>query len=230
MSLGVFIQVRLASTRLPAKALLPLPGGMIIQHVMRSMALVPADVRALLTEAGSAEALAPLAREEGFLVFIGPREDVLARYCMASREYHVDKVIRATGDNPLTSATLARSILSLHIESGADLSHYVGVPWGSGVEVIRSESLFVAEREAMDPAEREHVTPFLYRHPDRFRINEQEAPYGFRLPEARVTVDTEEDYVRVRRIFEDLYTGEPIEASRLVPWFLSAANARGDQK
>jgi len=229
MTLGVFIQVRLGSTRLPAKALLPLSGGTIIQHVMRSMSLVPADVHALVTEAGSAEALAPFAREEGFAVFVGPEDDVLARYCMASRKYGVDTVIRATGDNPLTSAGLARSILAEHRRCGADVSHYIGVPLGSGVEVIRSESLHAAEREGVDPADREHVTPFLYRHRERFRIEEPKAPPGFELPEARVTVDTEQDYLLVKRIFEELYRGAPIEALEIVSWFRAAAARAGGQ-
>ena len=125
MSLGIFIQVRLGSTRLPGKALLPLPGGSVIQHVMRAMAAVPADVRALVTEQRSATQLAPVARQEGFLLFVGPDDDVLARYCMACREYRVDTAIRVTGDNPLTSAQLAKSILAKHRESASDLSHYV---------------------------------------------------------------------------------------------------------
>ncbi len=229
MSLGVFIQVRLGSTRLPGKALLPLPGGTIIQHVMRSMSRVPAEVRALVTEAGSVEALSPLAREEGFLVFVGPRDDVLARYCMASREFAVDQVIRATGDNPLTSAVLAGSVFDHHVKSGSDLSHYLGIPLGTGVEVIRSESLFATEKEAAEPMEREHVTPFIYRHPDRFRIEEPLGPSGLRLSEAAVTVDTEEDYARVRRIFEELYRGEPIEADQLIGWLKSATSARGER-
>jgi spore coat polysaccharide biosynthesis protein SpsF len=222
MRVGIFIQVRLASTRLPSKALLPLPWGTVIQHVMRSLAGVPADVRALVTEAMSVEMLSPLAMAEGFGVFIGPEQDVLARYCMAAREHRVDHVMRATGDNPLTSAALARGILSAHLRTGSDLSHYVGIPWGSGVEVVRSEALFIAEEEAVDPAEREHITTFLYRHPERFTIDGREPPPGLRLSEARVTVDTEEDYVRVKRIFEDLYRGEPLEVRDLAAWFAGA--------
>lgn len=128
MPTGIFVQVRLGSTRLPAKALLPLPGGCLIRHVMRSLAGVPADVRALLTDGRSVEALRPHAAAEGFEVFAGPDEDVLARYCMASRTYGIDRIIRATGDNPLTSARLARDIILEHERARADLSHFVGIP------------------------------------------------------------------------------------------------------
>jgi len=220
---GILIQVRLGSTRLPGKALLPLPGGTVIQHVMRSLGGVPADVRALVTEARSAGALDPLAREEGYLLFEGPENDVLARYCLACREMDVDRVVRATGDNPLTSPSLARRILAAHAEGGFDLSHYLGIPWGTGVEVVESAALFRAERDAHDPAEREHITTYLYRHPDLFRIHEPEGPPGSISPEARVTVDTEEDYRRVRTIFENLYKGSPIDVDSLLPWLAASA-------
>ncbi len=223
MGLGIFIQVRLGSTRLAGKALLPLPGGSVIQHVMRSLAAVPAEVHALVTEPRSAEALAPLARAEGYGIFVGPEEDVLARYCMAARAHAVDQVIRATGDNPLTSPALARSIIAIHRETGADLSHYLGIPVGTGVEVIRSEALFTAEREAVDPAEREHCTTFLYRRPERFRIREEEPPPDCRFADARVTIDTPEDYERVARIFADLYRGEPLEVAEVAGWFAEAS-------
>lgn len=229
MRIGILVQVRLGSTRLPGKALLPLPGGTVIQHVMRAMAKVPADVRALVTEARSAEALAPLAREEGFQLFVGPEDDVLARYCMAARKFRVEEVIRATGDNPLTSPGLARDILRLHRESKSDLSHFLGIPLGSGVEVARAESLFDAEKEAVDPPEREHVTMFLYRHPERFRILQPKAPPEVSLPDARVTVDTQADYERVRQIFQDIYRGAPIETKELAQWLSAVEAGQGEQ-
>ena len=218
MSTGIFVQVRLGSTRLPSKALLPLRGGCLIQHVMRSVAGVPADVRALLTDGKSVEALRPLASAEGFDVFAGPDEDVLARYCMASRLYGTDCVIRVTGDNPLTSARLAREIIVEHERASADLSHFLGVPWGSGVEVVTTAALFDAERDSTRPDEREHITTFHYRHPERFRILEAPAPSYAACAEGRVTVDTPHDLDVVTRLFEDLYGGIPIEIERVVAW------------
>ena len=225
MSTGIFVQVRLGSTRLPAKALLPLPGGSIIQQVMRSLQAVPAEVRALLTDATSRSALEPLAREEGFEVFVGPEEDVLARFCMASRAYETDCVIRATGDNPLTSARLARGILAEHAQVQADLSHYLGIPWGSGIEVVTARALFEAERDSAQPDEREHITTFLYRHPDRFRILEAPAPSYAAFAEGRVTVDVPNDLREITRLFEDLYTGYPIEIGQVVAWLKEHALA-----
>ena len=221
MSAGVFVQVRLGSTRLPGKALLGLPGGCVIQHVMRSVKAIEADVNALLTDARSEAALRPLAENEGFQLMVGPDEDVLARYCMASRAWPVDQVIRVTGDNPLTSAGLAREILCEHREAGTDLSHYLGIPWGTGVEVVEAEALFAAERDSSRSDEREHITTFLYRHPERFRILEAPAPAYADFARGRATVDTPEDMDRIRRLFEDLYDGKPIEIDRVIAWLKS---------
>jgi spore coat polysaccharide biosynthesis protein SpsF len=225
---GIFVQVRLGSTRLPHKATLPLPGGNVIQHVMRALAHVPADARALLTDEGSARTLMPFAHAEGYAVFVGPELDVLARYCMACREYNVSRVVRATGDNPLTSAALAREILTLHERRGADLSHYLGSPLGTGIEAVEAAALFAAEKEAKLPEEREHITTFIYRNSGRFSILAPKAPPGATLPEARVTVDTREDYERVRSIFEALYVGIPIEVEDLVAWLAAQSGGAGN--
>jgi spore coat polysaccharide biosynthesis protein SpsF len=106
--------------------------------------------------------------------------------------------------------------MEAHTAAGADLSHYLGNPWGTGVEVVNAQSLFTAEEESTLPEEREHVTMWIYRHRERFRILEPQAPPGALLADARVTVDTPDDLERVRRIFADLYDCRPIEADALV--------------
>lgn len=218
MRTGIFVQVRLASTRLARKALLPLAGTTVIGHVMRALARVPAEVRALLTDPASLDALTPEAASCGFLAIAGHPDDVLARFAEAARRLEVRRIVRATGDNPLTCPRLAREILVIHETRHADLSHFLGCPWGTGIEVIEAGALFAAERDAARIDEREHLTTFLYRHPERFSIVEEQAPPDCYMPEARVTVDTAEDYARVIRLFADVYRGEPLEADAVAAW------------
>jgi spore coat polysaccharide biosynthesis protein SpsF len=225
---GIFVQVRLGSTRLPRKAVLPLAGATVIQHVMRAMAVVPARVRALLTDAQSADALLPLAGAEGWDVFPGSPEDVLRRYCDACRHYRVGRVIRVTGDNPLTSGSLAREIMAEHERQDADLSHYLGIPWGMGVEVVEAAALYQAESDAVQPDEREHITTFLYRNPARFILCEAPAPPRAACPDARVTIDTAEDFQRVTAIFAALYRGSPIEAEQVIAWIREPRGSAGN--
>lgn len=228
MRAGIFVQVRLGSTRLARKALLPLAGGTVIAHVMRALLLVPADVRVLLTDRASLDELAPEAAGCGFLAMAGHPDDVLARFAEAARRLDVQRVVRATGDNPLTCPRLAREILAVHEHRHADLSHYLGCPWGTGVEVIEAGALFAAEREASLADEREHLTTYLYRHRDGFVVVEEPAPPAHRLPEARVTVDTAEDYERVSRVYADLYRGVPIESDAVVAWWRATAATGAD--
>jgi spore coat polysaccharide biosynthesis protein SpsF len=218
MKTGILLQVRLASKRLHQKALLPLPGGGICQHALRALARMEADVHAVLTDELSAPALGVLARREGFEIVIGPEHDVLGRFALAARFYRIDTIIRATGDNPLVSARMGKAILDIHRKRRADLCHYLGLPLGTGVEIIDAEALYAAEKEARDPYEREHITTYLYRHRDRFKVVEEMCPDEFRVPDAKVSIDTAEEYEFVTRIYRDLYRNEPIEISELVAW------------
>lgn len=215
---GILVQVRVGSTRLPGKALLEIAGLSITRHAMRALKLVAADVRALLTDEASAAALAPQAEAEGFQLFVGPAEDVLRRYAMAAERYDVGRVVRATGDNPLVSPRLTAEILALHASRRADLSHFLHCPLGTGVEVIETSALLEADRCARCCREREHVTPYLYANRGLFRVEEPACPPDCLMSEAHVSVDTTEDYAKVRRIFDALYDGRPIETDRLVAW------------
>ncbi len=217
---GILVQVRLGSTRLPGKALQVVAGLSITRHVMRALRLVEAEVRALLTDAESAAALAPEAAAEGFDLFVGPGDDVLRRYALAAGHFAVTRVVRATGDNPLVSPRLTRQILSLHRERGADLSHFLHCPLGTGVEVIETAALMEADRRSR---EREHITQYLYANRQRFRVEEPTCPPDCLMSGEHVSVDTEADLARVRRIFDALYDGRPIETDRLVAWLRERA-------
>ena len=217
---GLFVQVRLGSRRLPRKALLPLGGSTLIEQVMLALRGVSCDVRALLTDAESETDLRGPAGRGDFHLFVGPGEDVLARYVLAADRWGVDTVVRATGDNPLVSAALARAILAEHDAAGADLTHYLGCPLGTGVEVIRADALRDAHRRCVSSAEREHISTYLYRHAGEYRIHEPRAAPDVSFPDATVSVDTREDYERVLSIYADV-GDPPIEAQAVVAWLKS---------
>jgi spore coat polysaccharide biosynthesis protein SpsF len=80
-------------------------------------------------------------------------------------------------------------------------------PYGMAVEVFSAQALYEAEAEATLPAEREHVTPFIYWRPERYRL--LSVRHDVDLSRQRWTVDTPEDYELVRRIFEALYPVRP---------------------
>ena len=224
---SVFLQMRLDSTRLPRKALLPLGDRTVAEHAMRALDAVRADHRMLLTTADSADELAPVAERAGWRLFVGPKDDVLKRFLLAAAETGADRIVRATGDNPLVSAAMADATQDLADETGADYAGFRDLPVGSGVEVVNVRALELAGAEATDPYEREHVSPFLYRRPERFRIEVPPAPEACRAPGRRITLDTPEDYAFLERLYADLYEGEPLDLDRVVPWLLDHPSDAG---
>ncbi len=216
---GIVVQMRLDSTRLPGKALLRIGGTNLAGMVLRRLRACAADAYVLATDADGASALADVAGEFGFSVFAGPKDDVLARYAMAAQAFALERVIRATGDNPFVSVTLADRAVQVALESGADYVGLVGMPVGMGVEVINVPALYKASKEATSAFDREHVCPYLYGNPAVFSIQRPECPLEYRLPEARVTVDTPADFRRAEAIVSA--SGAEPSDSALLAWLKS---------
>jgi len=215
---GIFLQARLGSTRLPGKALLKLEGKAIITHAMEALNGTAADIRVLLTDYQSLEKISPYAEACGFEVFAGSADDVLDRYLKAAEKYSVDTIIRATGDNPLVDGRAADLIRQSHEAAAADYSGFDNMPLGTGVEVLETTALETAAAESDDPYDHEHVSPYLYKNPGRYRINRINAPAGLCLPGSSVTVDTESDYLRLKKLYADLYRGCPLLIEEIIPW------------
>jgi len=208
---ALVLQARLDSSRLSDKALLPLGERPIVFRVMEALAFLPCEKKILACPEDSVSSFAPLAEEAGFILVPGPKEDVLARYCLAIRKSGADRVVRATADNPFVFIDAAAAINREAAELGADYAGYFGLPYGAGVESVASDALLRAEREAGAPDEREHVCPYLYRHPEIFRLHRPLAPGRWQGPEYRITVDTREDYDRAVSLYGRLSSLPPGE-------------------
>jgi spore coat polysaccharide biosynthesis protein SpsF len=207
---AVILQARLDSARLPQKCLLPLGGRPLIFRVMKALSFVNCELKILACPEDCVGAFAPLAKEVGFELSPGSKDDVLARYCHAIRRFGPDRVIRATGDNPFVFADAASALNDEAEALNADYAGYSGLPYGAGVESVAAEALLRAEKEAAARPEREHVCPYLYGHPELFRLHRPLAPLRWQGPDMRVTVDTEEDHRRAEALYAAL-SGLPPE-------------------
>jgi len=208
---ALILQARLDSTRLPEKSLLPLGGRPMIFRVMEALAFFPSEVKILACPEDCVSAFSPLAEEVGFTLVSGPKDDVLARYCLALRQSGADRVVRATADNPFVFVDAAAALNREAISLGADYAGYSGLPYGAGVESIASAALLRAEKEATLDGERQHVCPFLYGHPELFLLHRPLAPFSWQSPEMRITMDTREDYERAQALYRRLSVLPPNE-------------------
>ena len=208
------IQSRLSSTRLPEKALLPLVGKPVLAWVFAAMKKVKADRYFLATDYDSEARLKPVAEENGFECFAGPKDDVLRRFCMLIEQTEADTVLRVTGDNPFLFYEAASATISRFSELKCDYFTYSGLPHGSGVEIFDAHSLLKAEKLTQDPYDHEHVGPALYNHKDVFNAVFEQAPEQWFYPQLRTTIDTAEDYRRAQFIAEKLES--PAEAEKII--------------
>lgn len=194
------VQARMGSSRLPGKVLMELGGqpalGLLLDRLSRSQ--VARVVVATSTEAGD-DPIAGFCEDRGVQVVRGSESDVLGRFVAALDGFPADHVVRITGDCPLVDPAVVDGVVELHLRTGADYTTNVlprTFPKGLDVEVVRADALRLADAEAEDPLEREHVTPFLYRRPERFRLANLRS--GEDLGDERWTLDTAEDLDTLR--------------------------------
>lgn len=221
MAAGIILQARLASTRLPAKALAPL-GGRTILHRCLSR-LMSRGMRVILatTTLPEDDSLALIAQRLGAWVYRGDENDVLARFAGAAETFGLDVIVRATGDNPAVDHDAPRRVIDLLRATGADYVSETGLPYGTCVEAITAAGLRASHAMATTPYDREHVTSFIKSHAEAHRVHLRQAPAHLIDPMLRLTVDTEEDLAWVRELFFRAGSGDPslfdlISASRRI--------------
>ena len=202
------VQARMGSTRLPGKIMLPLLGEAVLTRVMRRAgraATLDASVVATTTLAED-NAVVALAAREGWPVVRGSETDLLDRYLVAARDHDADVVVRITSDCPLIDPAVIDATVRAFQAAGVDYASNTlepaTYPRGLDVEVVRREALERAGREDADPAWREHATPYIYRHPELFRL--LRVPADDDHADQRWTLDTPEDYLLIGRIYESL--------------------------
>jgi spore coat polysaccharide biosynthesis protein SpsF len=199
------IQARMSSTRLPGKVLLDLAGEpMLARAVERTQRAQRIDrVIVATTVEPEDEPIVELCGARGWSVFRGGRDDVLDRYYQAAVTDGADPIVRITSDCPVIDPGIIDRVvgrLSGVNDYASNINPRRTFPRGLDVEAFTFAALSTAWREDRDPSGREHVTPFLYRHPERFRIALVESD----RPEAashRWSVDTPEDYELLQRIY-----------------------------
>jgi spore coat polysaccharide biosynthesis protein SpsF len=208
------LQARMTSSRLPGKVMAPVLGEpMIGRQVerLRRARLIDRLVVATSTDP-SDDPLAAYCESLDVGVFRGPLDDVLGRFNAAlARHGDAAAVVRLTADCPLTDPELIDRVVAHHHEADADYtSNTLGTrtyPHGLDVEVIRPAVLVEAAEQATDPYEREHVTPYIYRRPQTYRlagVTRCESLAGLRW-----TVDFPEDLAFVRDVYARLYPLDP---------------------
>lgn len=202
------IQARMGSNRLPGKVLADLGGRPVLAWVVRAARAIPGiDAVWVATSTLAADNdVADWCESNGVPVYRGSEQDVLDRYAKAATASGADIVVRVTADCPLFDPAVAGLVIRLRNMSGADYASNVDPrtwPDGLDCEVITAKALQAAAAEATDPADREHVTPFVRNDRTRFTWETLISPVPG-LPGERWTLDNADDLRFLRDVAKRL--------------------------
>lgn len=206
-------QARMTSSRLPGKILMDAAGKPLLQrHLERLSACARVDQVALATTTNAADdPAAELAERLGVFVFRGSEHDVLGRFAGCVEAIGGETVIRVTADCPLIDPALIDALVDRFAAGREETppTDYASIdvsslPRGLDAEIFTVAALRAAAAEGTEPFEREHVTPFIYRRPDRFRLGpplgvDDPPPPGYRW-----CVDEAADLELIRRLLAEL--------------------------
>jgi spore coat polysaccharide biosynthesis protein SpsF (cytidylyltransferase family) len=207
MKIGIVVQARTGSSRLPGKVLKPVIGDRTVLHCVLERVLRSRSIHTVVvatTSLPSDDGIPSIADSLGIPVFRGSERDLLRRYIGAMDAFGLEVVVRVTADCPLIEPQVIDDVVELYLQSPCDYAYADGYPRGTGeVELITYSALVREDRlVGSDAHHREHVTTFLLEHPTEFRLAIRRAPKQYVRPEFRLTVDEQLDLDVVQRVYQ----------------------------
>lgn len=210
MNVTVIIQARMGSTRLPGKVMKMLRDRTVLGHVITRCKAIASVNQVILatTILEEDDVLVEEALNYKVGVFRGSVDNVLSRYYEAAKKANSDIVVRITADCPLIDPIVSNEVIKFFLSNNYDYvsSGLSGTfPRGLDTEVFTFKALEKSYKEASMDFEFEHVTPYIYRNLDLFKV------YAYRnysnQSNYRLTLDTEEDFQLISKVYEELYKG-----------------------
>jgi spore coat polysaccharide biosynthesis protein SpsF (cytidylyltransferase family) len=208
--IGAIIQARTGSTRLPGKVLMNIGNKPMLWHIIERLKYSKkiSEIILAIPDNKQNDILEKFAKQNGIKYYRGSEENVLSRYYETAKKFKCDIVVRITSDCPLIDPFVVDNIINKQIEKKFDYTSNTikrTFPKGLDTEVFGFKILEMAFNQAEGKYEKEHVTPYIYEHPEFFRLQSVEAEEIIRHPEFRLTVDVKNDLELIREIYKVLY-------------------------
>ena len=201
--IGIIVQARMSSSRLPGKVLMPIEGTpMLAIQLKRLLKSKKVDKGVVATSKESSDDdIESLCQSLNISCFRGNLDDVLARFYYCAKQFNFSQIIRICGDCPLIDPQLIDDIVTSHLKIGCDYTsncverHF---PDGQDIEVFSFRALEHTFSNAKKPSEREHVTPYI-RDSKLFSLSDFTIDEDF--SEFRTSVDHRQDFEVICAIY-----------------------------
>jgi spore coat polysaccharide biosynthesis protein SpsF len=210
MKIIATIEARMTSSRLPGKILRPILGKPTLELLIERLSYVKKiDQIVVATTSNSTDDIVEeLTRHLGVGCYRGSEDDVLDRVLKAAQHYNADIIVEITGDCPLIDPDVIDHLIDIFIHNSyAYVSNTLKQTYPNGLDaqVFSVKTLEEVSRLTQDPADHEHVSLYIYEHPERYSLFNLESGLPEKNWDLRLTVDTIEDFELIRSIYEELY-------------------------
>jgi len=205
------VQARMGSTRLPGKVLKELLGESLLFRQLERMqkARLVGTIQVIMSDRPYDDVLASYCQEKGLAFFRGNENDLLDRHYQAAKLLAADAVVKIPSDCPLIDPSIIDEVIDYFLANNFDYVsnlHPASWPDGNDVEIMRMSTLETAWQEASRPLEREHTTPYIWEHPEKFSLGNISWNSGLDFSQThRFTIDYEEDFLFIKEVYEQLY-------------------------
>jgi len=211
MEIGLVIQARIGSTRLPGKVLKNLSGKPLLLHVIDRLREIRGGylILVVITNLKEDDKILEFCQKQKISCYRGSELDVLDRYYMAAKFHKIKHIVRLTGDNPLLDVENLKFLISEHLSKNADYSSNKsevesGLPDGVGAEIFTFSALEKSWMNGKEANHREHVNEYILENRGEFKLLcvkavEDVPPICGNL---RLTVDTLADFKFVESILD----------------------------
>jgi len=243
LKVGIITQVRVTSSRLPAKVLLSVRGRTFLEHHLDRLRGTGLPVIVATTTNFNDDIVVEVCKQSGVPVFRGSEDDVLSRFAGAAREHGLDGIVRVTSDCPLIDPEIvAAGVDRWRTENDLDL--YLSnclertYPRGMDYEIFSAARLYDAEAKATLQSDREHVTPYLHQNRSGemrlLNLPWSGGPTSGNAAQYRLTLDTPDDWKLLDALIDEFDATE-LNCAELVAILdarpeLATLNAHIEQK
>ncbi len=207
--IGIIIQARVNSSRLPKKVLKPILGKTAIEREIERVKKVKLAQKIILAIPNGRKdnILEKIGKQAKVLVYRGSEDDVLDRFYQTAKFFGLTDIVRITGDCPLFDWQICDEVINFYLQNKFDYVSNVRPPTfpdGLDIEIFSFKALEKAWESAKLKSEREHVTPYIANHPEFFKIGNL-IRNGNDLSELRLTLDEPKDLILIRNTYKTLY-------------------------
>ncbi len=208
------IEARMTSTRLPGKVLMECLGRPMLDLMIERVRLVPGldGIVVCTTVNASDDPIVALCERLGVGVWRGDEDDVLTRVLEGARAHGVETIVELTGDCPLIDPVLIAQVIDAYAQSDVEYCANVierSYPIGMDTQVFATHVLADVARRTRDAVDHEHVSLYIYRHPEIYRLKGLVAPETLFDPALRLTLDTPQDFALIDAVFRRLLPANP---------------------